>query len=242
MALKPVLHVTFPPPRPASREAAAANLVRRLFDLMDRGELRTLSLLREGAPAAPSDLPWGPITPEEARPYRGPRPPLMPRMPFRWSRRYAPNAWGPGMVVTYPEWFAYREQDAEAFRAVAQLFAIYHRDPRTRHRRGKAGASLGTAMRPLKADGPHDLDPGIGGRLLGGLIRRQQLPLRELRQVCVTLRAHELPPPNWPRLALDLGDWGTRLPRKHGPGGPYGPRTVAELWVQDFYRAGRDFA
>ncbi|MFD8118630.1 type I-E CRISPR-associated protein Cse2/CasB [Streptomyces microflavus] len=237
MALKPVLHVTFPPPRPASREAAAANLVRRLFDLMDRGELRTLALLREGAPAAPSDLPWGPVTPEEARPYRGPRPPLMPRMPFRWSRRSAPNAWGPGMVVKYPEWFAYREQDAEAFRAVAQLFAIYHRDLKSRHHRGKAGASMGTAMRPLNADGTHavratDREPGTGGRLLGGLVRRQQLPLRELKQVCVTLREHRLPPPNWQRLALDLGDWGTRLPREHRLGGP---RTIAEQWVRDFH-------
>ncbi|PVC80719.1 hypothetical protein DBP19_35855 [Streptomyces sp. CS090A] len=64
---------------------------------------------------------------------------------------------------------------------------------------------------------------------------------RELRRTLVTLRDYELRPPDWRQLALDLGDWGTRLPRKHEPGGPYEPRTVADRWVQDFHGAGWDF-
>ncbi|MEU7322677.1 type I-E CRISPR-associated protein Cse2/CasB [Streptomyces griseoviridis] len=141
-------------------------------------------------------------------------------------------------MFTYPEWFAYRDRDAEAFRAVAQLFAIYHHGPPPAHPfLGRQGVSLGTALRPLADDSQTGRESGTGARLLNGLIRRQRLPSRELHQVCVTLRKHRLPPPHWQQLALDLGDWGTRLHRNHGPGGPLGPRTVAEGWSEDFHRS-----
>ncbi|MFF2721553.1 hypothetical protein [Streptomyces sp. NPDC058011] len=42
-----------------------------------------------------------------------------------------------------------------------------------------------------------EFEPGTGGRLLSGLVRRrQQLPPPELRQTFVALREHHLPPPD----------------------------------------------
>ncbi|MEU3978363.1 type I-E CRISPR-associated protein Cse2/CasB [Streptomyces bacillaris] len=243
----PVLHATFPPPPPASRAIAAANLTRWLSRLHYHGQWRTLALLREGAPAAPSLASWDLPAPGADRPSG------FPSHPFRWDDigKPVPVELGPGIRFTYPEWFIYREsvnevfggRDAEAFRAVAHLFAVYHRyEPRgyspvtgARHPSVK-GASPGKALRVLQNKAwrlipPADLDPETARRLLNALIRRQQLPLRELRQLCVTLREHDTQPPSWGRLALDLGNWGKRLPRD----GLGGSRTVAEQWVRDFH-------
>ncbi|MET9206761.1 type I-E CRISPR-associated protein Cse2/CasB [Streptomyces bacillaris] len=243
----PVLHATFPPPPPGSRAIAAANLTRWLSRLHYHGQWRTLALLREGAPAAPSLASWDLPAPGADRLPSG-----FPSRPFTWADigKPVPAELGPGIRFTYPEWFIYREsvnevfggRDAEAFRAVAHLFAVYHRyEPRgyspvagTRHPSVK-GASPGKALRVLQNKAwrlipPADLDPETAGRLLNALIRRRQLPLRELRQLYVTLREHDTQPPNWGRLALDLGNWGKRLPRDG-----HGPRTVAEQWAWDFH-------
>ncbi|MEV7275125.1 type I-E CRISPR-associated protein Cse2/CasB [Streptomyces bacillaris] len=249
----PVLHATFPPPPPGSRAIAAANLTRWLSRLHRHGQWRTLALLREGAPAAPSLAGWDFPAPGADR-LSG-----FPSHPFTWADigKPVPAELGPGIRFTYPEWFIHREsaneafggRDAEAFRAVAHLFAVYHRhgpreyspvaDARRPSVRGtadrKGAASPGKALRVLQDKAgrlipPGDLEPGAAGRLLNALIRRRQLPLRELRQVCVTLREHNTQPPNWGRLALDLGNWGKRLPRDG-----HGPRTVAEQWAWDFH-------
>nr|WP_185907040.1 type I-E CRISPR-associated protein Cse2/CasB [Streptomyces sp. WAC04770] len=245
----PVLHATFPPPPPASRAIAAANLTRWLSRLHHHGQWQTLALLREGAPAAPSlasrDLP----APGADRPSG------FPSHPFRWNDigKPVPVELGPGIRFTYPEWFIHREsvnevfggQDAEAFRAVAHLFAVYHRHyspaagprrPSVKGTKIRAGASTGKALRVMQDQAwrltpPAGPEPGAAGRLLNALVRRRQLPLRELRRVCVTLREHDIQPPSWLRLALDLGNWGKRLPRD----GLDGSRTVAEQWVRDFH-------
>ncbi|MEV7897931.1 type I-E CRISPR-associated protein Cse2/CasB [Streptomyces cyaneofuscatus] len=250
MARTPFLHATLPPPRPASREDAAAGLVKWLFHLINHGQLRTLSVLQVGAPAAPALLTWDLPAPGTVRPSG------FPRLPFSWDNLspHVPVKLGPGVRFTYPEWFTYRKsddaplpvRDGEAFRTVAQLFAIYYRNSHQRRPgqllRGSPGSSLGTALRPFElrkirhSVPPGDNgEPGTGGRLLNELVRRHELPPQGLRRTFVTLRERELRPPDWRQLALDLGDWGTQLPRKHGPGGSLGPRTVADRWARDFY-------
>ncbi|MCR8945130.1 type I-E CRISPR-associated protein Cse2/CasB [Streptomyces sp. OUCMDZ-4982] len=260
----PVLHATFPPPPPASREIAAANLTRWLSRLHHHGQWQTLALLREGAPAAPSLASWDLPAPGADRPSG------FPSRPFIWEDigKPVPVELGPGIRFTYPEWFIYREsvnevfggRDAEAFRAVAHLFAVYHRRAPSRHSpagsdhfpaadarrppargiRDRTGTSPGKALRVLQNECGHlvrpaALEPGTAGRLLNALVRqRRQLPLPELRRVCVTLREHKMRPPSWRRLALDLGDWEKRLPRD----GRGGPRTVAEQWVWEFHDLG----
>ncbi|MET9097137.1 type I-E CRISPR-associated protein Cse2/CasB [Streptomyces cyaneofuscatus] len=247
MARTPFLHATFPPPLPESRKAAAAGLVKWLFQLIEHGELRTLTLLREGAPAAPTLLAWDFPAPGAVRSSG------FLRLPFRGNSLF-PHVLvklGPGMRFTYPEWFTYREsddapfpvRDGEAFRTVAQLFAIYYRDSHQRRPgqllRGSPGSSLGTALRPFELrKAPRSVppgdngEPGTGGRLLNELVRRQKLPSQALRRTFVTLRERKLHPPDWRQMTLDLGDWETQLPRRD----PLGPRTVADRWVRDFHQ------
>ncbi len=123
----------------------------------------------------------------------------------------------------------------EVYRGVARLYATYHRGPlRGDERRVEWGkGSMGTALARLTwTGGP--LRPDRSQRYLDALMRRRtQRPWRELETICGVLRDHDVAPPDWSQLTVDLADWQRQSQPDHAP-------TVPQRWHADYYATSRD--
>ncbi|MCX5199259.1 type I-E CRISPR-associated protein Cse2/CasB [Streptomyces sp. NBC_00249] len=112
----------------------------------------------------------------------------------------------------------------EVFEEVAFLFAVYHRGA---VRPSYGFGSLGAAARRIGGGagrGPND--PGAS-RLIDRIVSSRRIPWRHLQHTVARLRSCDQAPPDWTRLADDLGRWNDRK------------AAVADGWAVDFHEPAR---